>query len=191
MDLPELLYRAGQNNRLAQRQVYDCFAKKMFLLCRQYTKDDLTAEEIVINGFVRFFHSLAGFRFISEFATQSFLKKIMINECLRHLKKNKDRFVVLREELPEAELPEGIIAQLSAKEIYVLIAKLPLGYRTVFNLVVMESKTHREVAAALNISEKTSQSQYRKAKYMLQQMLIQINKDHEYRRTKYNKGKAE
>ena len=192
MDLAELLYRAGQNNRIAQQQVYDFFAKKMFLVCRLYTKDDVTAEEILINGFLRFYLRLAGFRYINEYATHNFLKRIMVNECLRHLKRNRDLFIVASEELPEGEWPEEITAHISAKEIYSLIAKLPLGYRTVFNLVAMENKTHKEIAAALNISEKTSQSQYRRAKDMLQQMLIQMNKDYEYRRTtKYNKGKAQ
>src|SRR5688572_9428211 len=123
MDLPELLYKAGQDNRVAQRKIYDFFAKKMFLLCRQYMKDDMTTEEIVINGFMRFFRSLAGFRYLSEYATYNFLKKIMINECLRYLKNNRDLFVVLTEQIPECGLPEEIIAQLSAKEIYMLIAQ--------------------------------------------------------------------
>jgi RNA polymerase sigma-70 factor (ECF subfamily) len=191
MDLSELLDNAGENNRIAQQQVYDLFAKPMFLVCRLYTKDDVTAEEILINGFLRFFRRLSGFRYINESATHNFLKRIMINECLRHLKRNRDLFIVAAEELPEGEWPEEITAQLGAKEIYVVIAKLPLGYRTVFNLVAMENKTHREVAAALNISEKTSQSQYRRAKDMLQQMLIQTNKDYECRKRKYNKGQAE
>ena len=191
MDLSELLYKAGHHNRLAQAQVYDHFAKKMFLLCRQYTKDDMIAGEVVIEGFLRFFRRLANFNYESEAATHQFLKKIMLHECIRQLKKTTKLFVVSTDTLPDTPLPEEVISQISAKEIYALIAKLPLGYRTVFNLVVMEGKTHQEIAAALKISKKTSQSQYCRAKYLLRQMLTQNNDDYESRKPKYNKEETE
>ncbi len=70
-----------------------------------------------------------------------------------------------------------------------MIAQLPLGYRTVFNLVVLEDKTHLEVAAALRISVKASQYKYNKAKHLLRKMLIQNNNDYESKKT--NKKETE
>ena len=191
MDLFGLLITAGQGNRIAQSKVYDLFAKKMFLLCRQYTGDDMDAGEVVIDGFVRFFRHLEKFSYESDAGTHQFLKKIMLHECIRQLKKTTKLFVVSTDTLPDTPLPEEVISQISAKEIYALIAKLPLGYRTVFNLVVMEGKTHQEIAAALKISKKTSQSQYCRAKYLLRQMLTQNNDDYESRKPKYNKEETE
>ena len=180
MDLFGLIITAGQGNRIAQSKVYDLFAKKMFLLCRQYTKNDMAAGEVVIDGFVRFFRHLEKFSYESDAGTHQFLKKIMLHECMRRLKKSRS-LLVSADRLPETPLPDEVISGITAKEIYMLIAKLPLGYRTVFNLVVLEDMTHKEVAAALKISEKASQHKYNRARHLLQQMLIQ-NQDYESRK---------
>lgn len=50
-----------------------------------------------------------------------------------------------------------------------MIRKLPMGYRTVFNLYVFEEKSHKEIASLLNISESTSASQLHRAKAQLMQ----------------------
>ncbi len=191
MDLFQLIIEARQNNRIAQRELYNLYAKPMFLLCRQYTRDDIISEEMVVNGFIRFFRSLKSFRFVSEVATDNFVRRIMVNECIRYLRRHKEVALVVMEDIPEHGVPEQIIADITAKEIFVMIAQLPLGYRTVFNLTVLENKSHKEIADMLKISEKTSQSQFRRAKDLLQQMLIQKNKDYESRTTKENKEKAE
>ena len=49
--------------------------------------------------------------------------------------------------------------------------KLPIGYRTVFNLYVVEGYTHKEIAEILSISENTSKSQLSKARKYLKKLL--------------------
>ena len=56
-----------------------------------------------------------------------------------------------------------------------LIRELPLGYRTVFNLNVIEGYTHREIGEMLNISENTSKSQLSRAKRAIQKKLDRLN----------------
>ncbi|NJN25693.1 MAG: hypothetical protein HC819_06900 [Cyclobacteriaceae bacterium] len=63
--------------------------------------------------------------------------------------------------------------QLQAADIFRMIEKLPPGYRTVFNLYVVEGYGHKEIAGKLGISENTSKTQLRKAR---QQLMIRINK---------------
>jgi RNA polymerase sigma-70 factor (ECF subfamily) len=58
-----------------------------------------------------------------------------------------------------------------------LITKLPIGYRTVFNLYAVEGYKHAEIACMLGISEGTSKSQLNKARALLQQMLLAENKE--------------
>ena len=74
--------------------------------------------------------------------------------------------------------------KLSADEIFMLITQLPIGYRTVFNLYVVEGIPHKEIAELLNITEGTSKSQLAKARQLLQKLLIQKNED--YARRKIN-----
>jgi RNA polymerase sigma-70 factor (ECF subfamily) len=61
--------------------------------------------------------------------------------------------------------------ELLRKQLLVVLAKLPDGYRTVFNLFVIENLTHKEIAEHLEISESTSKSQFFKAKRMIHQLL--------------------
>jgi len=65
----------------------------------------------------------------------------------------------------------NIIDKLSENELHSLIKKMPEGYRTVFNLVVIESYSHEEVAALLNIKATTSRTQLLKARKMLQSLI--------------------
>jgi len=60
---------------------------------------------------------------------------------------------------------------LGAKDVMALIQELSPGYRTVFNLYVVEGYTHREIADMLGISEGTSKSQLSRAKVILQEMV--------------------
>ena len=58
-----------------------------------------------------------------------------------------------------------------------LIAELPDGYRTVFNLYCIEELSHREIAERLGISEKTSSSQLFRAKALLARRIKEYVKD--------------
>jgi RNA polymerase sigma factor (sigma-70 family) len=64
-----------------------------------------------------------------------------------------------------------------------MIVQLPVGYRTVFILYVIEGMSHKEVAALLNISEGTSKSQLSKAKVLLQKGLLQKDMDYDKRKS--------
>ena len=65
----------------------------------------------------------------------------------------------------------SILSDLSFKEMLVLIQELPTGYRTVFNMYVLDGYTHREIADALNISTSTSKTQLMKARLLLKKKL--------------------
>ncbi len=65
----------------------------------------------------------------------------------------------------------SIEAELSAREILDLLDQLPPGYRTVFNLYVLEGFKHHEIAETLGISINTSKSQLILAKGKLRNLL--------------------
>ena len=162
MELAQLLKESKKNSLAAQRCLYEHFSRAMFLLCRRYVKTDETAEEMMINGFLKFFLSLGSFQYVNDESFLAWIKKIMINECLMHLRSTNSFLMVMADEYPETAEADNIISQLSAEEIFSLITQLPAGYRTVFNLYVVEGMGHREIAAALGISEGTSKSQLSK-----------------------------
>ena len=57
-----------------------------------------------------------------------------------------------------------------------MIAELPDGYRTVFNLYVFEDKSHKEIAQLLGITEHTSSSQFYRAKTLLAKKINEYRK---------------
>ncbi len=146
-------------------------------VCIRYVKDWHCAEDLMLGGFQKFFERIGEFRYSDEKGLQSYLKRIMINECLMFLRSKKVGY--LSEEFLDhvAFQWETSIDKLSADELFYMITQLPDGYRTVFNLFVMEDMSHKEISGLLGISEGTSKSQLNKARTLLQQRIRNINKD--------------
>jgi RNA polymerase sigma factor (sigma-70 family) len=184
MDIAELIKEAKQGSAAAQKCLFDLLADKMLLLCRRYVKNKEDAEELLLDGFYKFFKNLPTFIYKGDAAFIAWLKRIMINECLMFLRK-KNVFNILTETAAE-EIPlqEEALNNLSAAEIFNLISQLPVGYRTVFNLHVIEGMDHQEIAGLLGITDGTSRSQLSKARSLLQKILLQKGSDYAQRKTK-------
>lgn len=183
MDMQELIRRARQADTAAQKSLFEQWSVKMLMLCRRYVKNAEDAEELMLDGFYKFFKHLSSFNYQGDASLQAWMKKIMINECLMFMRK-KNLFVIASENKPEdIPIEEDALNNLSAAEIFNLIIQLPAGYRTVFNLYAVEGLTHKEVAKLLGISEGTSKSQLSKAKALLQKMLTQNQSNYVTRKT--------
>jgi RNA polymerase sigma factor (sigma-70 family) len=173
MNTATLVKEAKQGGTAAQKCLFDLFADNMLLVCCRYVKKKEDAEEILLDGFYKFFKNLHSFSYQGEAALYAWVKKIMINECLMFLRKKNVFTIVTESAAEEVVLEEVALDNLSATEIFNLIVTLPVGYRTVFNLYVIEGMPHKEIAALTGISEGTSKSQLSKAKGLLQKMLSQ------------------
>jgi len=163
-----------ENNRFAQNRLYDAFSGRLFRLCMRYLQHEQNAEEVLMNGFLKFFRGLPDFEYRDDNSLEVWLKRIVVNEALTYLRSQKSLPVFT--DSNEAETRSShtqIDNNIDAEGIYAAILELPIGYRTVFNLYVMEGFTHEEIAQQLNIKEGTSKSQLSKARVMLQQLLTQ------------------
>jgi RNA polymerase sigma-70 factor (ECF subfamily) len=145
----------------------------MMLVCSRYLKSPEDAEEALLDGFYKFFKNLSSFHYVGEASLYAWLKKIMINESLMMLRKRNVFTIIIDSDAEDIQLEEDALNNLSAKEIFELIIQLPVGYRTVFNLYVIEGMDHKEIAALMGIAEGTSKSQLSKAKSLLQKKLLQ------------------
>lgn len=171
MLLSELVIAAKKGNASAQKKLFDALADRMLILCRRYVKNKEDAEEILLDGFYKFFKHLHHFNYVNEAGLYAWLKKILINECLMFLRKKNVFIMSTESSAAEIVLEEDALNNLSAEEIFKLIVQLPVGYRTVFNLHIIEGIQHKEIARLLGITEGTSKSQLSKAKSLLQKML--------------------
>ncbi len=171
MDLYQLIKEAKQGSAAAQKCIFDEMCGRLLMVCRRYVKNPEDAEEVMLDGFYKFFKNLSSFSYRSDAALFAWMKKIMVNECLMFLRKGNEFTMASDSEVEEIPLDEVALDLLSADEIFRLIVQLPLGYRTVFNLYEIEGFGHKEIASLLHISEGTSKSQLSKSKMLLQKML--------------------
>jgi RNA polymerase sigma-70 factor (ECF subfamily) len=125
----------------------------------------------MMNGFMKMFDKLKYFQPQHDHSFEMWIRKIMINECLMMLRKDKSKLfmdVSDREYSRQEVAPEN----LSAEEIIDLVNTLPNGYRAVFNLHVVDGYSHKEIASMLDISESASRSQLTHARTKLKQLLL-------------------
>ena len=149
------------NNAQAQKMLYTKYVESMMILCLRYVNNEEDAREVLMDGFLNFFKHISTFTYQGEGSVRAWLKKIVVNQCLMHLRKRKMNFVPANDftDYNAADSASDILGNLNAKEIIKVVQTLPDGYRAVFNLSVFEGKNHKEIGELLDISESTSKSQ--------------------------------
>lgn len=164
----ELIQGCIKENQLCQKALWDKYAPKLLTVCLRYLPSREEAEDTLMEGFVKILDHLHTFK--GESALETWMRRIMVNSCLNKLRTLKitDSIDSDRTDYPNSD---NVFAHLSAKELMQLIGKLPEGYKTVFNLFVIEGYTHKEIADTLKIEEATSRSQLNKARKALQEMI--------------------
>jgi RNA polymerase sigma-70 factor (ECF subfamily) len=168
----ELIEGCLKGDPQAQRGLYEQYKVPLFRLCLRYASSREEAEDMLQEGFLKVFADLGQYR--GEGALGGWMRRVVLNVALQHLRRQKQWPATTDlEELPEIAdgSAEQMFSQLRAKALLGLIQQLPPGYRTVFNLYVIEGYTHREIAEMLSISENTSKSQLSKAKALLRRVL--------------------
>ena len=171
----ELIAACIRGEHRAQRQLYDQLAGLMLTVCRRYLKRREDAEEALLMGFAKMFKALPNYRFEGSF--EGWVRRIVVNESLMLLRQRESMLVSMEDfAQPENLATTAATAdtQLQAEDLMALLAELPTGYRTVFNLYALEGFGHQEIAGMLGITEGTSKSQLSKARAMLQRKLSQV-----------------
>ena len=92
-------------------------------------------------------------------------------EVRKGIKVSIDDVQVRDADVKEFELIEK--QPITAKQVFEKLNELPLGYRTVLSLYVLDGYTHKEIGDKLGISEGTSKSQLAKAKRLLAKILTE------------------
>ena len=158
-----------QDDSKAQRAFYDRFAPKMFGVCKRYIKGKEDAEDLLIEGLFKAIDKIHTYH--GEGSFEGWVRRIMVNECLMFLRKKHPLKLSIEVHPTDAPTKVSIEDDLAAQDILKLLDQLPIGYRTIFNLYVIEGYKHREIAEELGISINTSKSQLILAKKKLQILL--------------------
>lgn len=170
----ELIDGCRKGSAKAQRLMYDRLASKMLGICVRYIKDKTEAEHVMIGGMVKVFEKVE--QYTGDGSFEGWVRKIMVNECLMFIRKNKNMSVMRDiDEVSSIEISAAHQNQLESSDIITIIHELPIGYRTIFNLYAIEGYNHAEIADKLNINENTSKSQLSRARKHIQARLAQYS----------------
>ena len=168
----ELIAGCRKHNHVAQQQLYSTYSGKLYALCCRYVKNSAEAEDVLVTAFTKIFTKIDQFK--NEGSFEGWIKRIVVNEALTWLRKNRSMY--LETDLEKANR-EPDYAQLSdhlqEQDLLNMIRQLPAGYQLVFNLYAIDGYSHKEISEQLNISENTSKSQLSRARTYLQKLLLQ------------------
>ncbi len=169
--LNEIIKGCRKRHRNSQKELYKLFYAYGMSIALRYTDSREEAAEVLNDAFMKVFDNIKSFDLERPF--KPWLRRIIINTAINHFHKHKKDL-----ELAELDLldnkpvtEETIISGISYEEIVDMVQQLSPGYRTVFNLYVIENFTHEEIADMLGIAVGTSKSNLSKAKRNLRSIL--------------------
>lgn len=169
----ELIKRCVKGEAKARRELYDRYSPKLWGVCLRYAKNQMSAEDIMQEGFIRILRYLKNFKGNGSF--EGWMRRTMVNTAINYYKKNlKTKNQEFDEAYNISSSDANAVEEISAEELLSLVKELPDGYRTVFNLYIVDGYTHKEIADQLNISENTSKSQLSRARKLLQEKIKKL-----------------
>jgi len=137
-------------------KVYKEAYKAFFVLCLRYCKSKEDAEEVFNNGMVKYFDFERKNK-VRKATRYALIKKILINKCIDHTRKNSMHFKNIDETLVNTTgIPADVEYQQLKDEVLKIVQEMPPQTRLVFNLYIFEGWSHKEIADHLGISENTS-----------------------------------
>ena len=179
----DLIQGCIEGNRRMQEELYRRFSPKMYAVCLRYAGNAEEAEDILQEGFIKIFKKLDSFR--SEGSFEGWIRRIFVNTSIEHFRRKKYLQPVTEKEETSIEGKYiSVLDNLAERDILSLVQQLSPGYRTVFNMYVVEGYTHKEIADMLGISEGTSKSQLSRAKVILQELVKKFIDQHREAKTK-------
>lgn len=161
-----------RGDAIAQRALFEQYSPLLMAKIFRYVGDDDDAKDVLQDTFIKALTMIDNFAWAGEGSLQAWLTRIAVNTSLNFLRSRKRLTplnVATLDDPPDlAEEPTATeVNSLDASTILAMVAELPDGYRTVFNLYCLDGYSHKEIAEQLGINEKSSSSQLVRAKTLL------------------------
>ena len=181
MEEPEIISGCIRKEPIAQRYLFDRYYRRSFHVGMRYLSNHHDTEDVLSIAFTRILKNIGQFEFRGEGSLQKWVTTIVINEAIRFLKGKKALLYQEDEDILSLNIPLVDNSDLlDMEEVLQILEQMPKGYRTVFNLFIMEGYGHKEIAEMLQINENTSKSQLSKARtYMVRN--LKKRKSHEFK----------
>jgi RNA polymerase sigma factor (sigma-70 family) len=169
--IQQLINRCKDGESKAQIRVYDMYCEAMYIVAYRYLGCEEDAKDAMQDGFLKAFTKLNLYK--SNYSFGSWLKRIVINQCIDKLKRieletvrlGNDDFHIVDDEDWEIDIA------ISEKMVMDAIAKLSENYQIVLKLYLIEGFDHQEISEFLKIPIKTSRTHLRRGKLQLKELL--------------------
>ena len=172
----ELIINCQKKDASAERMLVERYAPMLLTVARRYVVDQFTAEDVLQEAFIRIFRALPKYD-PDRGSLEPWMRRIVVNVALgRYRKKFRKYEVSGLDGTSEQEIDPAVYSKLGAEDLMTLIEALPDAYRIVFNLYVLEGFSHQEIAQSLKIATGSSRSRLQRARVMLQQQILQLEK---------------
>lgn len=171
-DIGKIVAGCLTGDQVARRQLYEQYHRRIYRLAYRFVGRQ-EAADLTQQVFLRVFGGLRSFRAGAAFST--WLYRVAVNECLRHLRSRTYRPAQLvREPLDAADPPDKRIEQ--AELLEWALARLDERLRAVFLLRELEGLSYDQIAAVLEIPPGTVASQLSRARKELRAVLREVEK---------------
>jgi RNA polymerase sigma factor (sigma-70 family) len=168
-DENQLIAGCKEGKAWAQKEIFERYASVMLSVCVRYVTDRETARDLLQEGFIKLYTKIDTYSGTGSF--EGWIRRIFATTALEYLRQNNalNQSVDIEQYSNLiTDTDPTILDNISANDLMECIARLPDGYRTVFNLYAIEGYSHAEIAEMLTISESTSRSQFMRARNILQ-----------------------
>jgi RNA polymerase sigma factor (sigma-70 family) len=166
----DLIKGCIDGDRRLQKELYLQHSPKMYSVCLRYCNNTNDAQDVLQDGFVKVFKNLERFRGDGSF--EGWMRRIFVNTAIEFFRKKTNMNLI--SETVENTFEDNdwtAFDRLGEKDILAMVRDLSPGYRTVFNMYVVEGFSHKEIAETLGINEGTSKSQLARARLILQKAI--------------------
>jgi RNA polymerase sigma-70 factor (ECF subfamily) len=129
----------------------------------------MEAEDVMQEAFLSAFEKIENYKGKVSFG--AWLKRIVINRSLDHLKKRKIQFEEVNEKTAQISDNNFETKEIDIQKIKNAIQNLPDRYRVILSLFLIEGYDHEEISSILDISNSSSRTQLLRAKNKLKTLL--------------------
>lgn len=178
-ELQDIIKGCVKRDHKYQKLLYSKYASLFYAICLRYLKNSDDAKDALQECFIKIYDKIS--LYSGEGSFEGWMKRLVVNNCLMILREKKKAIFVDENHLPiEADTNEEEVSyDIDKQKLFQLIQDLPDGYRTVFNLYVIDGFSHKEIAEKMGINEGTSKSQLARAKKILREKITILQHEQE------------
>lgn len=174
--MTDIVEQCIKGDRKAMEVLYVTYSPTLIKIILRYVSDISVAEDILHDGFIIIFSHLKSLKKPEKL--EHWMKTIMKNLALAHVSQTDSHIALddsIINNIPDNPAPADVEHEISYEELNRIIDSLPIGYKKVFRLAVLEHKSHIEIGNLLGISPNSSSSQLHRAKALLRRLITKRN----------------